>query len=95
LNNQPNEQPEVLMEDQGQDRTKIRIYTDQFMIVGDIAMFPNTRLTDFMVGAHEFIAVTNVVVQNLEEKVLFSSDFVNIQKNKINVIVPETMVKTA
>jgi hypothetical protein len=81
------------MEDQGQGMTRIRLYTDQFMIVGEIAMFPDTRLTDYMVGAHTFIAVTNAVVQTLEEKVLFSSDFLNVQKNKIIVIAPEAMVK--
>jgi hypothetical protein len=82
------------MEDQGQDRTKIRIYTDQFMIIGNIAMFPDTRLTDYMVSAHAFIAVTDAVVQTLEEKVLFNSEFINVQRNKIVVIVPESMVKT-
>jgi hypothetical protein len=81
------------MEDQGQGRTRIRIYTDQFVIVGDIAMFPDTRLTDYIVGAHSFIAVTNAVVQTLEEKVLFSSEFLNMQKSEIVLIVPESMVK--
>lgn len=81
------------MEDQGQGRTKIRLYTDQFMIVGEIAMFPDTRLTDYIVSAQTFIAVTNAVIQTLEEKVLFSTDFLNVQKDKIVVIVPEAMVK--
>jgi hypothetical protein len=81
------------MEDQGQGRTRIRLYTDQFMIVGEIAMFPDTRLTDYMVGAHDFIAVTDAVVQTREDKVLFSADFLNVQKNKIVLIVPEAMVK--
>jgi hypothetical protein len=82
------------MEDQGQDKTKIRLYTDQFVIIGEIAMFTDTRLTDYIVGAHAFIAVTNAVVQNLEGKVLFSADFLNVQKSEIVVIVPEAMVKT-
>jgi hypothetical protein len=81
------------MEDQGQGRTRIRLYTDQIMIVGEIAMFPDTRLTDYMVGAHDFIAVTDAVVQTREDKVLFSADFLNVQKNKIVLIVPEAMVK--
>lgn len=81
------------MEDQGQNRTKIRLYTDQFMVIGEIAMFPDSRLTDYIVGAHTFIAVTNAVVKSLEEKVLFSADFLNVQTNKIVVIVPEAMVK--
>lgn len=82
------------MEDQEQDRTKVRLYTDQLVIIGEIAMFPDTRLTDYIVCAHSFVAVTNAVVQSLEGKVLFSTDFLNVQKNKIIVIVPEAMVKT-
>ncbi|MEJ2660910.1 MAG: hypothetical protein P8Z73_09330 [Desulfobacteraceae bacterium] len=73
--------------------TKIRLYTDQFLISGEIAMFSDTRLTDYIVGAHSFIALTNAVVQTLEEKVLFRTDFLNVQKNKIVVILPESMVK--
>jgi len=78
---------------QGQGRTRIRLYTDQFMIAGEIAMFPDTRLTDYIVGAHDFIAVTDAVVRTREDQVLFSADFLNVQKNKIVLIVPETMVK--
>jgi hypothetical protein len=81
------------MEEQGQGMTKIRLYTDQFLISGEIAMFSDTRLTDYIVGAHSFIALTNAVVQTLEEKVLFRTDFLNVQKNKIVVILPESMVK--
>jgi Family of unknown function (DUF6812) len=83
------------MVDQDQGKTKIRIYTDRFMVVGEIAMFSDTRLTDYIVGAHTFIAVTQAVVQTLDEKVLFSTDFLNVQKDKIVLIAPEAMVKPA
>ena len=82
------------MEDERQDRTKIRIYTDQFMIVGDIAMFADTRLTDYITGAREFIAVTNAEVRDLEaSKIHFKAEFLNVQKDRIVVILPEEMVK--
>jgi Family of unknown function (DUF6812) len=81
------------MENEPQDKTKVRIYTDKFMIVGEIAMFSDARLTDFMVGAHPFIAVTNAVVRNLEDRAQFTADFLNIQKDKIVIILPEAMVK--
>ena len=81
-----------MTEDQ-QDRTKVRIYTDQFMITGDIAMFADSRLTDFMVSAHDFIALTNVTVNSLGGKALFKTDFLNVQKEKINITLPESMVK--
>ena len=83
------------MEENFQDRTKVRIYTKQFMIVGDIAMFADSRLTDFMVGAHEFIALTNVAVSALDGKTLFTSAFLNVQKEKIVIIMPEEMVAPA
>ena len=80
------------MEENFQDRTKVRIYTEQFMIVGDIAMFADSRLTDFMVGANEFIALTEVAVSTLDGKTLFKSPFVNVQKEKIIIILPDDMV---
>jgi hypothetical protein len=75
-----------------QDRTKVRIYTDQFMIIGDIAMFADSRLTDFMVSAHDFIAITDVTVSNPDGKTLFKTAFLNVRKGKINIALPESMV---
>jgi hypothetical protein len=80
-----------MTEDQ-QDRTQVRIYTDQFMIVGDIAMFVDSRLTDFMTSAHDFIAVTDVTVKTLDGKPLFKTAFLNVQKEKVTIILPERMV---
>jgi hypothetical protein len=80
------------MAEDNQDRTKVRIYTDQFMIIGDIAMFADSRLTDFMVSAHDFIALTDVTVSTLGGKTLFKTAFLNVQKEKINITLPESMV---
>ena len=82
------------MEENLQDRTKVRIYTKQFMIVGSIAMFADSRLTDFMAGANEFIAVTDVAVSMLDGKALFKSAFLNVQKEKITIILPEDLVQS-
>jgi hypothetical protein len=81
------------MEDERKDRTTVRIYTDNFMILGEIAMFPDTRLTDYIIGARDFVAIINAVVHDFEEKALFSTEFLNIQKDKIVAIMPEAMVK--
>ena len=83
------------MREEPQDRTKVRIYTDQFIISGEIAMYSDSRLTDYIISAHDFIAVTNAQVRNLAEKSLFGADFLNIQKDKIEIIVPEVMVRPA
>ena len=82
------------MEDDRQDRTKIRIYTDQFMIVGEIAMFADTRLTDYITSARDFIAITNAEVSDTHGRTIhFKADFLNVQKDRIVVILPEEMVK--
>jgi len=83
------------MEENLQDRTKVRIYTEQYIIVGDIAMFADSRLTDFMVGANNFIALTDVAVNTLDGKPLFTSAFLNVQTEKIIIILPENMVAPA
>jgi hypothetical protein len=83
------------MEEIPQDKTKVRIYTDQFIIEGEIGMFSGIRMTDYTNSAHEFIAVTNACVLNLEEKVLFRAGFLNVHKNKIVIIVPEAEMKPA
>lgn len=71
-----------------QDRTTVHIYTAQFVIVGDIAMFADTRLTDYMISAHDFIAVTDARVRDIEGRPLFKSRFLNIQKDKVIMITP-------
>lgn len=83
------------MEEMPQDKTKVRIYTDQFIIVGEIGKFSGTRMTDYIINAHEFIAVTDAKVLTPEENVLFRADFLNIQKGKIVIIVPEAEIKPA
>jgi len=83
------------MEENLQDRTKVRAYTEQYMIVGEIAMFADSRLTDFMVGANNFIALTDVTVCALDGKPLFKSSFLNVQTEKIVIILPEDMVTPA
>lgn len=83
------------MEETSQDKTTVRIYTDRFIVVGDIGMFSGTRMTDYIINAHEFIAVTHARVLSLEEKVLFRADFLNVQKSKIVIIVPESEIKPA
>ena len=81
------------MEETPQEKTRVRIFTDRYIIVGDIALFSGTRMTDYMVNAHDFIAVTNAQVLSFDEKALFNADFLDIQKNKIVIVAPDAAVK--
>jgi hypothetical protein len=83
------------MEEAPREKTNVRIYTDQYIIEGDIGMFSGIRMTDYIISAHEFIAVTNACVLSHDERVLFRAGFLNVHKNRIVIIVPEAEIKPA
>jgi hypothetical protein len=81
------------MGNEPQDKPKIRIYTDKFMIVGEIDMLGDTPLADFMVSAPAFITVTGAVIQSLEDRMRFTVETLSVQKDKIVMILADAMVK--
>ena len=49
-----------------ENRTKVTIFTTSYRIKGYIDLIPGARVTDFMVEAKPFIAVTEAEVWELE-----------------------------
>ena len=76
-------------------RVKVRIYTPNYRIHGEIAQFAGERLTDYMVSAKPFLAVTRAEVYGSDGRQLFSSRFLNVQRDRIELIVPEEEVREA
>ena len=71
-----------------EDKMKVTILTGNYRITGVIKLFQGARLTDYLVEAKSFIAVTNAeVLDNQNQKVLTSS-FLNIQRDNIEIILP-------
>ena len=66
----------------------VKIWTDNFVITGEIDMLRDERLTDYIRENKEFIAVTQVKVANKEEKDLFHTHFLNVSTRHIEIIVP-------
>lgn len=68
------------------------IFTPQHKIEGNVHVFQKGKLADFINSplGGDFIAVTNVKVYSAEEedKLLFESDFMNVQKKYIILIFP-------
>lgn len=77
-----------------QDRTKVIILTNRYRIEGELAHFPDARLTDFMVEAKNFIAVTDAVVTEHEGRRITSTAFLNVHRDMIEVIIPADDVKS-
>jgi hypothetical protein len=71
-----------------EDKMKVTILTGNYRITGVIELFQGARLTDYLVEAKSFIAVTNAeVLDNQNQKVLTSS-FLNIHRDNIEIILP-------
>jgi hypothetical protein len=71
-------------------RTKVTIFTGSYRIKGYIDLLPGSRVTDFMTGAKEFIAVTDAEVFELEigGRQLMSAQFINVSRDHIQIIAP-------
>lgn len=75
-------------------RVKVRIYTPDYRIDGEIAQFSDERLTDYMVSAKLFLAVTEATIYTPDGRELFRCHFLNVQRDKIEIIVPEDQIES-
>ncbi len=74
------------------ETTQVIILTKNLRIEGGISLYPGGRLTDYMNKAERFIAVTNARVTDHDGKELTSGSFLNLNLEKIEVIMPEDAV---
>jgi hypothetical protein len=70
------------------DKTRVVIFTESLRIEGDIGLLPGVRLTDYMGKANLFIAVSKVTVTDHEGNPRLSGPFLNVHRDKIEVIMP-------
>ena len=70
------------------DKTRVIILTESLKIEGDIGLLPGVRLTDYMIEAAVFIAVTNVTVTDYEGNTKLSGPLINVHRDRVNVIMP-------
>jgi len=74
------------------DKTKVVILTTNHRITGYISLYSNARLTDYIVEAKPFVAVTDAEVMGINSKLIFNASFLNVQKDHIEIIVPADMI---
>jgi len=77
-----------------EEKTRVVILTGHYRIKGMIHLVPGARLTDFIVDAKSFIALTDVEVMDRDGRRLLTTPFMDVQRNRIEVITPEDMVDT-
>lgn len=76
------------MEDEIRDKTEVLVFTTNHMIRGKIALVPGARLTDYIVDAKAFIAMTEVEVKDKAGKLILQSPFLNVNRDLIELILP-------
>ncbi len=74
------------------ETTRVIIYTDSYRIDGRIELMHEARLTDFIRNAQDFIAVTAVTVSSKEGKALFTTPFLDIGREFVELIMPADLV---
>lgn len=74
---------------EGDTRTRIVILAGSYRIKGEIELVPGARLTDYMLDAKEFFAVTKAEVWDLEGRKIFSAPFLNVSRAQVVVVAPD------
>jgi hypothetical protein len=69
-------------------KTRVLILTDQYRIAGDIALMRGARLSDYLIEAKGFVAVTDADVSDLRGNTIMRSRFISVQRDHIRVVAP-------
>ena len=74
-----------------ENRTKVTILTGTYRIKGFIELLPGARVTDYMVEARGFIAITDAEVWDLQlgGRQIIAARFLNVSRDHIQVITPQ------
>ena len=77
-----------------EDRMKIIIFTANYRITGIIELFQGARLTDYLTEAGSFIAVTDAAVSDRGNQNIFTTPFLNVHRDNIELILPAELAST-
>jgi len=71
------------------NKTKVTIFTGNYRIKGYIELVPGARVTDFMVEAKDFIAVTEAEIWELADRKIMNAPFLNVSRHHVQIIMPQ------
>lgn len=71
-----------------ESKTRVTILTANYRIKGYIDLLPGARVTDYIVEAKDFIAVTEAEVWDAVGKQIFTAPFIDVNREHIQVIAP-------
>ena len=73
-----------------ENRTRVTLLTSQYRIRGYVDVLPGARVTDFIVEAKDFIAVTDAEVYEpqLGGRQVLAAPFIDVHRDHIQVLAP-------
>ena len=71
-----------------ESRTQVTILTGTYRIKGYISLVPGARVTDYMVDAKDFIAITDAEVWEPGGRQVLTAPFINVSRDHIQIITP-------
>lgn len=76
--------------DSNENKTKVMILTSTYQIKGYIDVLPGARITDFLYGAKDYIAVTDAEVYDHSgsHRHVFNAPFLDVSRSHIEIVTP-------
>ena len=74
---------------EGDTKTRVVILAGSYRIKGEIELVPGARITDYMLDAKSFFAVTRAEVWDLEGRRIFSAPFLNVSRDQVVLVAPD------
>ena len=71
-----------------ESRTQVTILTGTYRIKGYISLVPGARVTDYMVDAKDFIALTDAEVWDPGGRQVLTAPFLNVSRRHIQIVTP-------
>lgn len=72
----------------GGNKTRVTILTGTYRVKGYIDLVPGARVTDYLVEAKDFIAVTDAEVWELGDRRIMAVPFLNVSRAHIEIVTP-------
>jgi len=70
------------------NKTRVSILTGTYRVKGYIELTPGARVTDYLVEAKDFIAVTDAEVWEIGDRKIMSATFLNVSRQHIQIVIP-------
>jgi hypothetical protein len=74
---------------EGDTKTRVVIIAGSYRIKGEIELVPGARVTDYMLDAKAFFAVTKAEVWDLEGRRIISAPFLNVSRDQVVIVAPD------